>query len=130
MAKAWPLVEELIEAACLRDGLYTPISVFRWLRDDRMQLWIAGSRSPEGRVVVEACALTEMLQHEKEKTGGVFMVTGRGIDRWFDHIGTIEAWLWGQGCDRIVHTIRPGYGRRLKKRGYARTHELWEKHHE
>ena len=122
--RAWPLVEAMIADACARAGLFSAASVLKWLQADEMQLWLAG-RVVDGKPVVDAVAVTEMLQFEFAKAFKVFLVTGNDLDRWLPHLAAMEAWAKEMGCTRVIHEARKGYARKL--RDYRLTHVILEK---
>lgn len=118
----WHLVAELIDAACKRDGVYTAGDVKTWLRDRRMFLFLAWSKSRG----VEGLAVAEPLQHALLRSLNVFIVTGHELARWAHLVEQIEAWAKRvHGCTRSIFTCREGYLRALK--GYRKTHIVMEK---
>lgn len=118
----WHLVADLIDKACKRDGVYTADDVRGWLRESRMFLFLAWSKSRG----VEGLAVAEPLQHSLLRSLNVFIVTGRGLKRWAHLMLQIEAWAKRvHGCTRSIFTCREGYLRAVK--GYRKTHIVMEK---
>lgn len=123
---AWQgAVDELVSAACDRDGLYGADDLFSALCKGLMRLWVAGSKKDGGEVVIEAVAVTEILQFPRMKAFGIVICTGQDRQRWVSHLRTMEAWAKEQGCGMSRPITRKGWAKDLSD--YRLTHYVWEK---
>lgn len=52
---------------------------------------------------------------------------GEDAEAWFDLLDEIEAWAIARGCVAMKGTVRPGWSRWMKRKGYDATHVVVEK---
>src|SRR5690606_17473040 len=125
IGKAWPLIEPWI-ASALEAGLSdnTPADIRPFLEDGRMQLWLAWD---EERRIAKGCCITELIGGARGRHCNVVIVAGAEFDAWETLVADIETWAIGHGCNRLEMNGRPGWERKLARRGWKKIRTTLEK---
>lgn len=119
----WEDVRALIEDACLTNrGKYDAEDIRAGLLSGDDQLWIW--RTPTAFAV----GVTRISNYPKQRICAIRIVTGSNAAEWQQEtLETIERWARAQGCHAMELCARPGWERRLRDRGYDKTHVYLEK---
>jgi hypothetical protein len=119
----WSLVEPWIDAAAEKSrGKMVGGDVYDMLLEGRMQLHLALDREK-----VRAVCVTEIIEYPRLKVCQILIVTGEGMESWWEMIVGIERWARAKGCQAMKSDTRPGWERFLKEKGYVKTHVVLEK---
>jgi hypothetical protein len=108
----WPLVEQMVAAACRRGrDKDTSDDIRRALKARDLQLWLAWNGA------ITALAVTQIVTHPRKTCCRIRICIGRERRSWEAHIATIEAWAKAQGCAAMELIARPGWSRLLRRHG-------------
>lgn len=120
----WPQIRERVAACCARSGgKYEPVDVLLNCLSRRMNMWLVQGDADH----ISAIAITEIVAYPRITVCKLLACTGEGAEQWVDLLADIEAWAKAQGCAAIEPICRPGWERRLKPKGYRKTHVVLEK---
>jgi hypothetical protein len=110
VADVWNEVSVSIKSALAHDPFnrLTAADVFLALRNDLMELWIAG----------QAVGVTELAQYPQKRVCNVVCVAGN-LEDWFHVVPDLECWAVGMGCDMIMCDGRKGWARKMKEHGWG-----------
>lgn len=76
-------------------------------------------------VAVALCG-TRFLAREGGTLGEIVWCTGEGATDWVHLIEEVFDWLKTAGCGHVRALCRPGWGPELRKRGFKKSHEIWD----
>jgi len=129
----WPILRDRIAAACARSGgKYLPADILKEVAAGRMHVFAVtplarDDASADAPPPIQAIAIAEITQFPRRRVCRVLACTGEKTSEWLDKLAEIEAWARRCGCTAIEPVARPGWERKLKSRGYRKTHVVLEK---
>ncbi len=105
------MVEPLLAQGLEWSNFETTNDILEALKTDKALLWVIHT-GPS----LEAALVTQLKIDKHGKFFTVWALGGRDIESWIDLHSELEAYAKREGCDRIIHQLRPGFGRLMMKR--------------
>jgi DNA integrity scanning protein DisA with diadenylate cyclase activity len=111
----WGRIAGYINDAISRDNDYSLDYVKAALEAREMQCFVAYDD------VVQAVAVTNILQRPNRKICEILLLGGKGIDNCFHFVNNIKEWAAEIGCDVVELNTRPGIEKWAKNYGFRKT---------
>ena len=93
------------------------------LRVEKALLWIVHTGAE-----IDAALVTQLKTDKRGKLLSIWAIAGKFMDHWIHLHSAIADFAKNEGCNRMVHELRPGFARvMMKKFGYRMTHATIEK---
>ncbi len=119
----WKDVRHLVQQACENTfDRYTSDDFLGFLVAGQTQLWLGIEND-----IVEAAALTDIVQFPHKKYARVIMGLGNNPNELETFIETFELWARNNNCDGVQSDMRPGFSPAFKNAGWNKTHITMEK---
>ncbi len=119
----WGAVEPLLAEAMEYSNFDTTADILYELQNSKALLWIVHT-GPE----IDAALVTQLKTDKHGKFLSIWALAGKNMEHWLQLHSEIAAFAKREGCDRMVHELRPGFARvMMKKFGYRMTHATIEK---
>ena len=127
--KVWKIVQSDITAAFEFSGSHTDAEfVLKMLKENRFQLWVVWDKDAKGLdKQYNGVVVTEIVQRKLKKSCHIFIMTGKGRNKWQHLISVIEDFAQQNNCDGMEIISRPGWQKILQNFNYKRTHIVLEK---
>lgn len=119
----WESAEPLLAQAMEYSNFETTNDLLEALKTENALLWIIHT-GPE----IDAALVTQLKTDKRGKFCTIWALGGRDLSHWVHLHSAITAFAKSEGCDRMVHQLRPGFARvMMKKFGFHMTHATIEK---
>jgi hypothetical protein len=119
----WSAVEPVLAEAMEYSNFDTTADILFDLLAERALLWIVHT-GPE----IDAALVTQLKTDKHGKLLSIWALAGKNMDHWLQLHSEIAAFAKREGCNRMVHELRPGFARVMSKQfGYRLTHSTIEK---
>lgn len=92
------------------------------LKKGKLQLWLVMRAH-----LVKAACMTEIIKFPLSQEMNIIMMTGEDVHLWLDLIDTLEHYARSFECGRMTGNARLGWYKKLKSKGYKRSHMQIEK---
>ena len=126
--EVWKVVKNDIANALTRSNGYALSDhIKKWIKDQKMQLWILWDPETEQQNKYYGVVVTEVIQRPLQRCLNIKIMIGRHREKWQHLIKHIEDFAWQQNCDLLELVARPGWKKILKPFGYTESHVLLEK---
>jgi len=126
--EVWKVVKNDIANALTRSNGYALSDhIKKWIKDQKMQLWILWDPEVEQQNKYYGVVVTEVIQRPLQRCLNIKIMIGRHREKWQHLIKHIEDFAWQQNCDLLELVARPGWKKVLKPFGYTESHVLLEK---
>jgi len=126
--EVWKVVKNDIANALTRSNGYALSDhIKKWIKDQKMQLWILWDPEAEQQNKYYGVVVTEVIQRPLQRCLNIKIMIGRHREKWQHLIKHIEDFAWQQNCDLLELVARPGWKKILKPFGYTESHVLLEK---
>jgi len=126
--EVWKVVKNDIANALTRSNGYALSDhIKKWIKDQKMQLWILWDPEAEQQNKYYGVVVTEVIQRPLQRCLNIKIMIGRHREQWQHLIKHIEDFAWQQNCDLLELVARPGWKKVLKPFGYTESHVLLEK---
>ena len=126
--EVWKVVKNDIANALTRSNGYALSDhIKKWIKDQKMQLWILWDPETEQQNKYYGVVVTEVIQRPLQRCLNIKIMIGRHREKWQHLIKQIEDFAWQQNCDLLELVARPGWKKVLKPFGYTESHVLLEK---
>ena len=126
--EVWKVVKNDIANALTRSNGYALSDhIKKWIKDQKMQLWILWDPEAEQQNKYYGVVVTEVIQRPLQRCLNIKIMIGRHREKWQHLIKHIEDFAWQQNCDLLELVARPGWKKVLKPFGYTESHVLLEK---
>ena len=126
--EVWKVVKNDIANALTRSNGYALSDhIKKWIKDQKMQLWILWDPEAEQQNKYYGVVVTEVIQRPLQRCLNIKIMIGRHREKWQHLIKHIEDFAWQQNCDLLELVARPGWKKILKPFGYKESHVLLEK---
>jgi len=126
--EVWKVVKNDIANALTRSNGYALSDhIKKWIKDQKMQLWILWDPETEQQNKYYGVVVTEVIQRPLQRCLNIKIMIGRHREKWQHLIKHIEDFAWQQNCDLLELVARPGWKKVLKPFGYTESHVLLEK---
>ena len=126
--EVWKVVKNDIANALTRSNGYALSDhIKKWIKDQKMQLWILWGPEAEQQNKYYGVVVTEVIQRPLQRCLNIKIMIGRHREKWQHLIKHIEDFAWQQNCDLLELVARPGWKKVLKPFGYTESHVLLEK---
>ena len=126
--EVWKVVKNDIANALTRSNGYALSDhIKKWIKDQKMQLWILWDSEAEKQNKYYGVVVTEVIQRPLQRCLNIKIMIGRHREQWQHLIKHIEDFAWQQNCDLLELVARPGWKKVLKPFGYTESHVLLEK---
>ena len=126
--EVWKVVKNDIANALTRSNGYALSDhIKKWIKDQKMQLWILWDPETEQQNKYYGVVVTEVIQRPLQRCLNIKIMIGRHREQWQHLIKHIEDFAWQQNCDLLELVARPGWKKVLKPFGYTESHVLLEK---
>ena len=126
--EVWKVVKNDIANALTRSNGYALSDhIKKWIKDQKMQLWILWDPEAEQQNKYYGVVVTEVIQRPLQRCLNIKIMIGRHREKWQHLIKHKEDFAWQQNCDLLELVARPGWKKVLKPFGYTESHVLLEK---
>ena len=126
--EVWKVVNNDIANALTRSNGYALSDhIKKWIKDQKMQLWILWDPEAEQQNKYYGVVVTEVIQRPLQRCLNIKIMIGRHREKWQHLIKHIEDFAWQNNCDLLELVARPGWKKILKPFGYTESHVLLEK---
>ena len=126
--EVWGVVKNDIANALTRSNGYALSDhIKKWIKDQKMQLWILWDPEAEQQNKYYGVVVTEVIQRPLQRCLNIKIMIGRHREKWQHLIKHIEDFAWINNCDLLELVARPGWKKVLKPFGYTESHVLLEK---
>ena len=119
----WKSVEPLLAEAMEYSNFDTTADILEELKNQKALLWIVHT-GPD----IDAALVTQLKTDKHGKLLAIWALAGKFMDHWLHLHSGIAAYAKREGCNRMIHELRPGFARVMSKQfGYRVTHATIEK---
>jgi hypothetical protein len=119
----WGKAEPLLAEAMEYSNFDTTADLLGALREEKALLWIVHTGAK-----IDAALVTQLKTDKHGKLCSIWALAGKDSINWLHLHSQIVAFAKREGCNRMVHELRPGFARvMMKKFGYRMTHATIEK---
>lgn len=119
----WGTVEPLLAEAMEYSNFETTGDLLCEIEKGKALLWVVHTGS-----LIEAALVTQLKIDKRGKFLSIWALAGENMEHWIHLHEEIAAFAKYEGCNRMVHGMRPGFAKvMMKKFGYRMSHATIEK---